>query len=914
MGDAELTFFTNWTALLGEAQCFPARDLVFYLAPDDPQGFAFFQSIVQRNPAFGSSSLFQQPVAGMAGKTVIVVATTAGHQALALASLADIPCATMAVRSDLHWTRVPLVIVSPPKAGSHLASSIAEAFGYVRSGPLPYDPKGGHWYTLDYESMHTSARDYFTKRNNRGDIFGGRLQPFSQCRVLVMTRHPRDILRSRLDFNFDPTNTVFGRYMEGASRAEKLAELTDPGGLFGDFADEINDYASWLRFPNAIPIGFEELQSNPGLVWQLQLLLQADGATEDHIDAAFGHSATYRNANVFGDHPDIDAAIAPIWPRLKRYTDGAGYRADSPLPTLLAERRTTVPSLSNHIPQDRLIDVETLGDLKIVWARDRFYAYPSAFTENDFVKLYSESPNRLLNGTDIEWLRGTARSLRTAAGAVWRSRLHPAYFGAEPGTLKIGRESGLAARIARARPPGAPLLSVAALEEAADAMPFGPTVIGIPRSGFALLIAIMTQIFYRTKHKFTGRHRALQIFCDTFGRHVARTNMAVFERFGVADRVIYNPNFRSMVGGPIWNDDKLGRRAYFRKYIGLVGIGDLTLITSHPLAILDQYEVVHSHGPFRNWIDPTLFPNSVRYAPIRTPLGIINSACHSINAVTSEYLQRVRTDLNEEKVRLDLATYKLTDLKFFQALLDPLKRSLTDMAETQEHFRIVKWEDIITDGGRMVQALAHDAGAPLGPGEAAQIWQILKNRNLTAAHRHNYRRGKAFVGDEFETVTNRHIEILKSQGFDEFYTAFGYPPLTYMDERRYTPFQAKVARCLDRGEVLDPTEDRDLFNFAFQKSNIDFTNFDFRQHEWRTHVRLERSNLTQPEIEDALAVAADEAVGRVNAVLEALLADLDGGDPELTQTQRAAADHSEAFAYFDMEDTLSRLRHLAVFA
>ena len=48
---------------------------------------------------------------------------------------------------------------------------------------------------------------------------------------------------------------------------------------------------------------------------------------------------------------------------------------------------------------------------------------------------------------------------------------------------------------------------------------------------------------------------------------------------------------------------------FFAEYIGVKNKGDFTLITSHPIKVLDQYEIVHSHGPFSSWIDVPEFKN-----------------------------------------------------------------------------------------------------------------------------------------------------------------------------------------------------------------------------------------------------------------------------------------------------------------
>ena len=114
---------------------------------------------------------------------------------------------------------------------------------------------------------------------------------------------------------------------------------------------------------------------------------------------------------------------------------------------------------------------------------------------------------------------------------------------------------------------------------------------------------------------------------------------------------------------------------------GIKNLGDFTLITSHPLELLDQYDIVHSHGPFSNWIDQEPFNNYQRISSVRNPFGIINSAAHSINSLASEYIQRELSDKDAEQLRVNLAYNKLSDLKFFKALLKPLK-SLGNIRKT----------------------------------------------------------------------------------------------------------------------------------------------------------------------------------------------------------------------------------------
>ncbi|MBO45004.1 MAG: hypothetical protein CMM28_14900 [Rhodospirillaceae bacterium] len=405
---------------------------------------------------------------------------------------------------------------------------------------------------------------------------------------------------------------------------------------------------------------------------------------------------------------------------------------------------------------------------------------------------------------------------------------------------------------------------------------FAPVVIGIPRSGFSLLISVLNNFFYQVPNKFNSRSHAYRIFCSEYGKQISIDIVRAFMRHGLEDDIIFNDNFRFMVGGPIWNWDVQGQRAYFRKYIGAGKLGDFTLLTSHPLGVLDQYEVIHSHGPFNDWISVPHFDNYERFASIRNPTGIINSACHSLNALSSEYIQRYAPNLNVEKTRKNLAYYKLTDLNFFDALLRPLKSSLKELEDFHEYFRIIAWEDIVTNPKETIFKLASDLKLPLSNTQCSAIWENIGFRNLTGAHKHNYRVGKAYVGDERESLTNEHIDIMKEQGFDDLAEFFGYGTLEYIPRSEYTEFQKKVETYLKRGDIYDPLEDRVLFDLAFNKSNIDFSSFGFRTYDWREHTRIERSNIEDPALELDVWDAAEKKVAAVSELFIAIERAFDG--------------------------------------
>lgn len=401
-------------------------------------------------------------------------------------------------------------------------------------------------------------------------------------------------------------------------------------------------------------------------------------------------------------------------------------------------------------------------------------------------------------------------------------------------------------------------------------MNFRPVVVGLPRTGFSLTSSILINMMFKKGFSLPKEHLAIRIFAQTLGRQLSVNIVNALESHVPAGGYFFNGNFQYLFGGPIWNHDSLGKRAYFRKYIGLKSGGDFTLITQHPLESLLSYEIIHSHGPFSSWLSND-FSGFSRVASVRHPLGAINSACHSINALASEYLQCTPQIDDQESIRKAIASSKLSNVSFFQALVDPLKRGFDDLYKCKSGFYLVKWEDIVTEPLMTLNKLNVDFEFGLSQADLKSIWNQMGFRNLTGHHLHNYRPGKAFFGDHFDSITNEHIEILKSSGFDEVLSNFGYSPFEYLDESSYNDFQKNISSALRKGEVYDTLEDRLLYEFAFNKSNIDFKSFDFRLRDWDTSSRIERSSVTDPTIENSVSSSVEYSLPIINEALDLLI-------------------------------------------
>jgi hypothetical protein len=403
-------------------------------------------------------------------------------------------------------------------------------------------------------------------------------------------------------------------------------------------------------------------------------------------------------------------------------------------------------------------------------------------------------------------------------------------------------------------------------------------VIGAPRSGFSLLISVLIEVRAAARLRPTRRQRVLRAMEGTIGRIVADRVEAVFRDTGFGEKLLYNDNFKRLSGGPRWLE---GEAVVFRKYLGVPGIGDFTVLTRHPAGLLEADEVVHSHTGAAAWPGLPAFAEHIRFASLRNPFGVLNSAVFSINALTSEYLQRKFPPGHDaEPLRQRLAAYKLTDPRFFASLATHLAREIEAYLPHRSRYVEMRWEELIEQPPATIARLAAAAGTPIPNAGARRIWERIGYRNLTGAHRHNFREGHGRVGDWKRWLVEEHLEMARAAGLGPMMRELGYDPVERIEPAAHTPFQKKVAAALRAGKVLDETEDRDLFTFAFNKTNIDFAQFGFRIGEWREHTRVERSCFADEALERRASDAAESACAAMNAFLAVLLAaDFDRDDP-----------------------------------
>jgi Sulfotransferase domain len=354
--------------------------------------------------------------------------------------------------------------------------------------------------------------------------------------------------------------------------------------------------------------------------------------------------------------------------------------------------------------------------------------------------------------------------------------------------------------------------------------------------------------------------------------YISKAVEAAFLSAGIGKDLIYNGNFRTIAGGPKWLKADQPERACVRKYLGVRGMGDFTLVIAHPEKVLETDAVVHSHSHPRLWTELDRYRNFRKFASVRNPIGIVNSSLFSINALTSEYIQRyVDPRDDNHDLREHLALFKFTNLDFFSGIVRHYKHYFEEFLSVADRYHVMRWEDLIERPADTICRIAAHADLSIEPEHATEIWQRIDHVNLTGAHKHNYRHGKGIVGDWKNWMTNRHLEIMRAHGLEKTMLAFGYGPIEPLDETDYTAFQQQVAGMIARGEVYDRYADRDLFGFSFNKSNLDSSAFAFRRYEWRGNTCVERSGFTDEAVVMAVSDAAEAAADEFNRLLDCIL-------------------------------------------
>lgn len=386
------------------------------------------------------------------------------------------------------------------------------------------------------------------------------------------------------------------------------------------------------------------------------------------------------------------------------------------------------------------------------------------------------------------------------------------------------------------------------------------TLSGQPRTGYALFNNIVHKILL-SSNKLTAnksQEKAKNIF-KSAGQSLYNSYLYALKNHGYnEEKIIINGEFKTICGGPQWFD-KNGQ-LYVRKYIGIAGIGDILITHKIPNELMHFYDTIHSHENPSSILK--LNESSNKFATIRNPLGIFNSANHSINALSSEYLQRFRPNLKQSEVREEMSICKFSDMKLCRALLKHQKKYWDEFIPISDNFINIKWEDLISYPNKVIRKICEHLNIELSDDEINAIWNSMGHKNTMIYHQHNYRSKKGVMGDWRYNLTNEHIDLFKSLGFDNIIKNLGYPPLEYFNEKKYTKKQKLIAKNI-KSKIIPKIEDKDFATFCFNKSNIDASNYDFYSGQWINDTKIERATFIDEPLMGSLVEKANMELKRV---------------------------------------------------
>ena len=134
-----------------------------------------------------------------------------------------------------------------------------------------------------------------------------------------------------------------------------------------------------------------------------------------------------------------------------------------------------------------------------------------------------------------------------------------------------------------------------------------PFVLGYPRSGLSLLTTICNELIAESDYKVHKSNSNMALY-NEIGENLSKSILTFFEDKKFKNntlRLIYNDNFKELLGGPKWLNN-LEEHISIRKYIGIENFGDFTLIINLPIKTMDYYDVFHTHNiPTDRFMDKT---------------------------------------------------------------------------------------------------------------------------------------------------------------------------------------------------------------------------------------------------------------------------------------------------------------------
>ena len=349
-------------------------------------------------------------------------------------------------------------------------------------------------------------------------------------------------------------------------------------------------------------------------------------------------------------------------------------------------------------------------------------------------------------------------------------------------------------------------------------------IIGIPRSGFSLIISSLD---YLIKWNWDQR-KILQLINLKLGKILTE---ALFSSFcdSYLKNIIFNGEFIPLTGGPKKNEPN---HLVVRKYLGVKDMGDIIFDIKFHKNFNALMHLQHGHSFPKNF-------NNDRSVIMsrRNPCGILESSFHSLNAMTSEYIQKFRgdLDLNDiENLRNLIALYKFSRKDVCNALIDYQTQQSSEMIKfikSSKNHLIIDWEEIIDKQSNSLNTISeflqkNNYQIESDVSKTNKFYNQI-NTNILEFHQHNFRSGHALRDGWIfgspnivsEKITNNILELTDNDLI--FLNKKKHKENLYLNKIFQTDNAKKGNDLINSNQELIFDIDKNIKEFSMNKSNLD---------------------------------------------------------------------------------------------
>lgn len=399
-----------------------------------------------------------------------------------------------------------------------------------------------------------------------------------------------------------------------------------------------------------------------------------------------------------------------------------------------------------------------------------------------------------------------------------------------------------------------------------------PLIVSIQRTGFSLLIDLVSEIKKLRSPALSDNpgQQALNKVVPFISNQLNLYYQKFFDDAGMGQELLFNGEFQLLVGGPKWTNNNFPDDLFVRKYFGVKDKGDFLLVARYPKELFGYYGIMHSSNSPSAWLNNDDYKTHNYLTSYRNPIGVFNSAVHSINALTSEYIQRYLPAEDEHEIRRQIALNKFSDPMVCDGLIKYQMKYWHDYLPIASKFKYYRWENLIEQPVKTIRHIANMVGEELTDEQAEAIWAPRDHKNLLMFHQHNFRKGKGIVGEWRNNVINEHLDLFKEYGAESIFDSLNYEFPEYFKPENHTPFQREIEQYWRSGKPYE-IADSNLEGFAFNKSNIDVSQFNFDSFPVIDRVEIERSTFTDSSFLKAFHVYAEEITEKISDLARSIV-------------------------------------------